>query len=184
MGEFSQKAFSVLLMLTMLAACQAAPQNVPPSAPQNAPSQPTQQQQPAPTQTAQGELPELPASGNLSPTLSTTPTTQGISQEMDALIPPIPPAQLAAERTSGGILLSWTGTGSDVDTHYAIYRRSPGSEAWEMLGFVAIQGDNRGDYSYLDATAEAGQPLEYSVTTFDRYGKESDRATIQVEHQP
>jgi len=126
----------------------------------------------------------MPPTGNLSPILSATSTPHGISQEMDALIPPIPPAQLAATRSASGVLLTWLGTGSDIDTHYAVYRRPAGSETWQALGFVAIQGDNRGAYSYLDALAEAGQSLEYSVTTFDRYGKESDRAIIQVEPSP
>ena len=174
-------------MLTMLAACQAAPQATPPQATQSddsLTSQPIQPQQLVPTQPPEGEQSDLPAPGDLSPTLSSTATPQGISQEMDALIPPIPPAQLTAAVTQGGIILSWIGTGSDVDTHYVIYRRIPGSEGWQPLGFVEVQGDNRGDYSYMDATAQPGQPLEYSVTTFDRYGKESDRATIQVEQQP
>ncbi len=100
---------------------------------------------------------------------------------MDALIPPIPPAQLAVIRSAGGVLLSWLGTGSDIDTHYVIYRRLPGEDAWQALGFVATEGDNRGAYSYLDASPDAGQTSEYSVTTFDRYGKESDRATILAE---
>jgi hypothetical protein len=147
----------------------------------------------------------MPDSEDLSPTFSITPTPQGISQEMDALIPPIPPAQLTATRSTDGVLLSWFGTGSDIDTHYAVYRRPAGSQAWEALGFVVVQGDNRGDYSYLDASvqaldasvqaldsftqaldasAPAGQSLEYSVTTFDHYGKESDRAIILAEPIP
>jgi len=134
-----------------------------------------------PTLPSGTELPSLPEPGELSPTISTTTTPQGISQEMDALIPPIPPAQLSATRQTDGVRLSWMGTGSDIDTHYVIYRRLPGEDAWQTLGFVAIQGDNRGAYSYLDASPEAGQTSEYSVTTFDRYGKESDRAIIQLE---
>jgi hypothetical protein len=140
----------------------------------------------------------MPDSEDLSPTFSITPTPQGISQEMDALIPPIPPAQLAATRSADGVLLSWLGTGSDIDTHYAVYRRPAGSDAWQVLGFVAVQGDNRGDYTYLDASVQAldsftqaldasaqtGQSLEYSVTTFDHYGKESDRAIILAEPIP
>jgi hypothetical protein len=103
---------------------------------------------------------------------------------MDALIPPIPPAQLAATRQAEEVLLTWMGTGSDIDTHYVVYRRLSGGEAWDALGFVAVQGDNRGAYSYLDTSPSAGQTSEYSVTTFDHYGKESDRATILVESTP
>lgn len=194
MGELSRKGLLALFLLSTLVACQAAPtatplvstQPAPPPAPQS-----TQAQQPAPTQPVEAVLPSMPDSEDLSPTFSITPTPQGISQEMDALIPPIPPAQLAATRSVDGVLLSWLGTGSDIDTHYAIYRRPTGSQVWQVLGFVAVQGDNRGDYTYLDASVQAldaftpaGQSLEYSVTTFDHYGKESDRAIILAATTP
>ena len=128
MGELSCKSLSALLLLTLLAACQAAAPSTPlqPSqADTNLPSQPTQPPLLGPTQPSGIVVPTMPISEELSPTLSTTPTPQGISQEMDALIPPIPPAQLAATRQGQGVLLSWMGTGSDIDTHYGIYRRSP-----------------------------------------------------------
>ena len=126
----------------------------------------------------------MPPSEGLSPTLSATSTPQGISQEMDALIPPIPPAQLATSRQQDGVLLSWMGTGLDIDTHYVVYRRSSGGDTWEALGYIATQGDNRGAYSYLDTPPAAGQAYSYAVTTVNRYGKESDQAIVELEQAP
>jgi len=191
MADYSLKAISGLLLLVMLATCQKAAPAAPlqPTRPASSPlSQPTQALPASLTQVPETPLPGMLPTGNLSPILSATSTPHGtphgISQDMDALIPPIPPAQLAATRQAEGVLLSWMGTGSDIDTHYVIYRRLPGEDAWQTLGFVATEGDNRDAYSYLDASAEAGQSQEYSVSTFDQYGKESDRTIIQVEPSP
>lgn len=126
----------------------------------------------------------MPLPDKLSPTLSATSTPQGISQEMDALIPPIPPAQLSATRQDLGILLTWMGTGSDIDTHYNVYRRDTASGEWQVIASVAVLKDNRGAYSYLDLPPESGDAVSYAVSTVDRYGKESSPANIDMESSP
>jgi hypothetical protein len=120
----------------------------------------------------------------LSPTLPATPTPQGISQEMDALIPPIPPAQFAATRQDSAVLLSWQGTGSDIDTHYVVYRRGSANDQWRVIGFVAVLGDNRGAYSFLDKPADPEISYSYALSTVNRYGKESSQTTIELLSSP
>jgi hypothetical protein len=103
---------------------------------------------------------------------------------MDALIPPIPPAQLAVERRDAGNLLSWLGTGSDIDTHYIVYQRTSANDTWQAIGYVAVVGDNRGVYRFLDDTADRQQMYAYAVSTINHYGKESSQTTIEMNSDP
>lgn len=97
----------------------------------------------------------------------------GISQELDALIPPIPPHEVSVYYHDGITEIEWDGTGSDIITHYVIYRRAIKTEEWIFIGRVDATEINRGTYVYHDSTTGTGVGFEYAVAAVDLYGNES-----------
>ncbi len=97
----------------------------------------------------------------------------GIPVEQDSLIPPIPPAQVRANRLDEGIELRWQGTGSDIVIHYVIYRRPLNVEKWEIIGIVPVQNENQGEYMFHDPGPDNWSRYEYAVAVVDLYDNES-----------
>jgi len=64
----------------------------------------------------------------------------------------------------------WQGTGSDVVTHYLVYRRASDRHAWEAIGQVPTKIGNQGQYVYQVPVAEDGALVQYAVAAVDRYG--------------
>jgi hypothetical protein len=160
-----------LLLPIFIAACQTSA---------------TQAPAPLPTPTAGApaiELTAAPAQTELSPSstpaIFLTPTpVEGIPQEADQLIPPIPPSQLTAVKQNGSVELKWQGTGSDILTHYTIRRRASEQDPWTIIANLPVQGDNRVEYVFSDLSVVEGADYEYSVTSVDHYGNESDLSEI------
>lgn len=98
----------------------------------------------------------------------------GINLEQDSLIPPIPPSQLTAHFVQDCTELNWQGTGSDIIVFYNIYRRQIDTEMWYLIATVPMEADNRGNYTFCDATTD-GHPssYEYTVSALDHYNTES-----------
>jgi fibronectin type 3 domain-containing protein len=76
------------------------------------------------------------------------------------------------------VQLTWQGTGEDIVVYYQIYRRVAGTEDWQPLAQVPSQGDNRGNYQYLDTGAQKGETYEYEVTAIDQYSHESQPSNV------
>ncbi len=93
--------------------------------------------------------------------------------ELDSLIQPAPPANIAVATTQEGVKLTWQGTGTDVDDFYIVYQLAGGDDCWEIISIVPIEGDNSGVYEF-HATL-SGQALTHSfgISTVDIYGNES-----------
>jgi hypothetical protein len=67
----------------------------------------------------------------------------------------------------------WQGTGSDIVTHYLIYRRASDLHAWDTIDQVPARGDNQESYVYQVRAAEEGTLMQYAVAAVDRYGNRS-----------
>lgn len=103
-----------------------------------------------------------------------TPASQsGLSMELDSLIPPAPPAHVAAIASEKGVVVTWQGTGTDVDQFYNVYQRVEGDECWEHIGAVPIEDDNSGGYEFYARINGETSLYEFAVTTMDIYGSES-----------
>jgi hypothetical protein len=112
-------------------------------------------------------------------TVGTTPSPEGgISANLDQLIPPAPPAAVKAESEGEGVLVTWQGTGTDVDQFYQVYRQGQGKECWELIGVVPVKGDNKDRYSFSAPPTEQSKEYKYAVTTVDIYGHESNLSQI------
>jgi hypothetical protein len=104
-----------------------------------------------------------------------TPSPQaGISIEMDSMFPPAPPAIVEAVYSASGIVLTWGGTGTDVDQFYKIYQREEGDDCWQLIGIVSIEGDNKGGYVFNVVNTDQTETQIFAITTVDIYGNESD----------
>jgi len=103
---------------------------------------------------------------------SPTPRPTGINPTEAAALVPLAPPSVSAEGRSNGIRVAWSGTGQD-DVHYLVHRKAPGSQEWAQLAAVAISGDNRGPYSYVDTSAERGKTYVYGVGAVNSAGRES-----------
>jgi hypothetical protein len=110
-----------------------------------------------------------------------TPSPQaGISAAMDSMIPPAPPAKVEAAFSTNRVLLTWIGTGTDVDQFYKIYQRKKGGECWQLIGVKMIEGDNKGGYQFeITAIVLTGEII-YAVTTVDIYGNESIQSIAEL----
>ncbi len=97
---------------------------------------------------------------------------------MDALIPPAPPARVEARQADDGIVVSWQGTGTDVDQFYKVYRKTSGEECWQAIGIQLIEGDNKGGYLFNVPLDERADEYAYAVTTVDIYGNESELSQV------
>ena len=94
------------------------------------------------------------------------------------MIPPAPPAKVELSVSDGGVVVTWQGTGTDVDEFYNIYQRVAGDECWVHVGAVPIEGENIGWYEYYGILTSKANTHSYAVTTVDIYGNESDLSTI------
>ncbi len=94
--------------------------------------------------------------------------------EIDSLIPPAPPAFLNSSLSSDGALLTWQGTGTDVDQLYNLYRRGQERDCWEFIGTEPVEGDNRGIYTFKIMITDKPAAYIFGVTTVDIYANESD----------
>ncbi|MFC1921742.1 hypothetical protein ACFLY4_00500 [Chloroflexota bacterium] len=103
-----------------------------------------------------------------------TPSPQaGISMEIDSMFPPAPPAIVEAVYSASGILLTWGGTGTDVDQFYKIYQREEGDDCWQFIGIASVEGDNKGGYEFNVAITVQTETQNFAITTVDIYGNES-----------
>lgn len=111
--------------------------------------------------------------------LGATPSpAAGISVEVDRLIPPAPPARVEAVVQDGNVLVTWQGTGTDVDQFYQVYRREQAGECWQLIGIVEVEGGNEGEYSFDAPVTEQPENYTYAVTTMDIYGNQSDLSAL------
>lgn len=111
--------------------------------------------------------------------MGATPSPQaGISVEVDRLIPPAPPARVEANLRDGSVVVTWQGTGTDVDQFYQVYRREKASECWQLVGMVEVEGENEGEYRFDAPMTEQPENVAYAVTTVDIYGNQSELSTL------
>lgn len=188
---FFYHCLSSLILVGLLGACNRSPEpisTVPPTPTQQSSQLLTATQQPiehvvSPTSTqpssgiptATQRIPlTTPMDDNAGP-LPPDNNSGGINLEQDSLIPPIPPGQLTVVSTQDCPQLKWPGTGSDIIVSYKIYRRPLATEIWDLIASVAMEGDNRGSYTFCDKTIEY-QPssYEYAISAQDHYGNESN----------
>jgi len=114
-----------------------------------------------------------------------TPSSQsGLSMELDSLIPPAPPAKVELSDSEGGVVVTWQGTGTDVDKFYNIYQRVAGDKCWVHIGAVPIEGENIGWYELYAILTSKANTHSYAVTTVDIYGNESALSTITTTAGP
>jgi hypothetical protein len=114
----------------------------------------------------------------------TTPSPEGgLSVSIDQLIPPAPPPAVKAESRGEDMLVTWQGTGTDVDQFYKVYRLEQGEDCWELIGVVPVEGDNKQGYSFNAPRTEQAKEYQYAVTTVDIYGTESDLSQIAEQEQ-
>jgi hypothetical protein len=110
--------------------------------------------------------------GNDAPPATPSPQA-GITSALDSAIPPAPPAKVEAVYSADGVLLTWGGTGTDVDQFYKIYQRKQGDECWQYIGIKMIEGDNKGGYQFEVNGIVETDPSMFAITTVDIYGNES-----------
>ena len=104
---------------------------------------------------------------------------EGITFEENQGLPSIPPHQVEIALSETGITISWSGTGSDIDLYYTVYRRLLGELEWEQIGTMPVEDNNRGNYQFeYSVKAEEADLYEYAVSTTDQYGKESQLSEI------
>ena len=110
-----------------------------------------------------------------------TPSPQaGISMEMDSMFPPAPPAILEAVYSASGTVLTWGGTGTDVDQFYKIYQREEGDDCWQLIGIESIEGDNKGGYEFDVVITVQTETQIFAITTVDIFGNESDLSIAEA----
>ena len=103
-----------------------------------------------------------------------TPTSQaGISVEIDSMFPPAPPAKVEGIYSESGILLTWGGTGTDVDQFYKVYLMMEGDDCWQLISIKMIEGDNKGGYEFEAIGIVQTENTTFAITTVDIYGNES-----------
>jgi hypothetical protein len=88
-------------------------------------------------------------------------------------IPPAPPAKVEFRTDEGAVLVSWLGTGTDVDSFYKIYRQEAEGDCLQLIGVVLVEGDNRGTYQFNAPAHVAEDSQAFAVATVDIYGQES-----------
>jgi len=161
-----------LASVVALSACIARPSGVSPQ-PVPAPSSSPGVTATAPGVTATATVPQEPVP-TTTETAGPIPAAEGgISEEQDRLIPPGPPSGVQTVLRAGVVEVRWQGTGSDIITHYIIYRRASDLQAWDSIGEAPARDDNRGAYVYQVRAGEEAAPLHYAVAAVDRYGNHS-----------
>ncbi|MBP3620458.1 MAG: hypothetical protein J6J16_01710, partial [Lachnospiraceae bacterium] len=100
-------------------------------------------------------------------------TSRKVTYYLDK-IPPSAPTELETGANNGVVELQWTISTSADCVGYKIYRRTIGDEAeFELIDDVkSIYGDR-----YKDVSANIGETYEYSVTSYDEQGNESDKTS-------
>lgn len=83
------------------------------------------------------------------------PDAGGISAEEAQKLPPLAPARVQVADVNGKVTVLWQGTGSPV-SHYAVYRRTGGNQAWELRGTVPANAADAGQYHWVDTSPVAG----------------------------
>ncbi len=78
------------------------------------------------------------------------------------LIPPGPPAELAAIALENGIELNWRRIREPDLLGYYVYRRKPGQKEFKRLNESPLTKE-----TYFDSDVEIGQEYEYAVTAVD-----------------
>jgi len=117
----------------------------------------------------------LGATTLLNNTWYTRPALIPTMQSLDSRAP-LPVHAVHADRTAGGVELSWRPTSSDT-TSYAVYRRPlagddhcPDNDARNLIATVRATGEPQ---TYLDPTATPGERYLYTVTALDRLWNQS-----------
>lgn len=110
--------------------------------------------------------------------MATPSPEEGISVEIDRLIPPAPPANVEAYLEANELFVSWQGTGTDVDQYYQVYRRGMNAECWEIIGIQTVIEDNKGGYIFNAPMIENPENFRFAVTTVDIYGNESNLSQV------
>lgn len=170
MPLFFYRCQLILVLLFLLSACVTVSGNkdlptILPSITVGATHAPTQEPQALPT--------TAPTAAHGTAVSTQGEEEDGIPQEQDLFIPPIPPANVRAYKLEEGVELHWQGTGSDIVDHYIIFRRSLNTENWIPTATISVSDDNRGEYIWLDHTLDQGASYEYAVAAVDGYGNES-----------
>ena len=96
------------------------------------------------------------------------------------MFPPAPPAIVEAVYSASGIVLTWGGTGTDVDQFYKIYQREEGDDCWQFIGIASVEGDNKGGYEFNVAITVQTETQNFAITTVDIYGNESDLSIAEA----
>jgi hypothetical protein len=110
-----------------------------------------------------------------------TPSPQaGIPVELDSTFPPAPPAKVEGISSESSVLLTWGGTGTDVDQFYKAYRRMEGDECWQLIGTILAEGDNKGGYQFESIGIVQAENYIYTITTIDIYGNESNLLIAEI----
>ena len=99
---------------------------------------------------------------------------EGLSLEIDRLIPPAPPANASFSLSDETVAVTWQGTGTDVDEFYNIYRLREGEDCWELVGIEPVEGQNQGVYTFNAMVTDRQGGDAYGVATVDLYNNESD----------
>ena len=99
---------------------------------------------------------------------------------MDSMFPPAPPAKVEVIYSESGVLLTWGGTGTDVDQFYKVYRAKEGDECWQLIGIKPIEGDNKGGYEFDILIIVQTETHIFAITTVDIYGNESDLSIAEA----
>ena len=111
---------------------------------------------------------------------ATPPPQGGISTDMDSMFPPAPPAKVEAMYSTSMIVLTWGGTGTDVDQFYKVYGNVDGEECWQLIGILPIEGDNKGGYEFDILLPLQIEMQIFAITTVDIYGNESAQSIAEI----
>lgn len=104
----------------------------------------------------------------------------GMTVEEASNMPPLEPVHVGAALVGSSVEIQWQGTGLDIGLHYIVYRRIAGTDTWQMIATIAVEGDNRGSYSYQDSSIEANTSYEYALSIVDSFGNESRLSAIMT----
>lgn len=132
-----------------------------------------------PTATTGSSVSPAPSASESPETAPSTESPQtdaedGITEEENQLIPPIPPNSPTFETTSEGVVVRWRGIGPADLASYLVYHRVDDADSWTLVAEVFPAGENLGDYFHV---APLSDPIgEYALVSLDVDGNRSQIA--------